>query len=243
MLAKLTSQGHSISSIAGKTLEQLKALAGSTENNILIQRNVYCEKLMATVDKFQLSDFFKEIQHLRLTLGVKEFVFDVVLETIRRVGDKVAHGQYSITKEHIISTMLRDQLAKINLPNFTNNPGEFVLATPDGNMHELSIIIADIICRYSRKETHFLGAGHPAMSLAEALNAFKSEYLILGVISSDKWDFENNIFNYLEGLDRGLNHKMKVILGGAFPIELPSFKNIEKVICMGSFEELHEFVN
>jgi methanogenic corrinoid protein MtbC1 len=98
-------------------------------------------------------------------------------------------------------------------------------------------LIADILCRVNRISTCYLGASHPAHSLAEAINALKSETLVMGVLSSDQWDYKKNIIQYLKNLDNDLNTKIKVILGGGFEIDFPQFKNIEKVITMKNFED------
>jgi len=52
----------------------------------------------------------------------------------------------------------------------------------------------------------------------------------LGVVSSDKWDYEKNIIPYLELMDKNLKHKLKIILGGGWKLNFPNFKNIEDVL-------------
>ena len=98
---------------------------------------------------------------------------------MRDIGLLVAQGKCSITQEHIVSTIIRAQLGKLNLPNTGGENGRFALATPDGNLHELSILIADIICRSNRVSTSYLGASHPANCLGEAVSALKCKTLVI----------------------------------------------------------------
>lgn len=178
-----------------------------------------------------------ELQRMRINKGAKQFIFDVVLPTMQEVGRLVAKGKYTVTQEHIISLLIRDQVSQISLPRSGNKTHEMILATPEKNLHELSILFADIICKSNNISTRYLGAAHPANCLALAVNALKSPYLILGVVSSDHWNYEQNIVEYLKTIDQLLEYKITVILGGGFELDLPKFKKIEKVIFMETFED------
>jgi methanogenic corrinoid protein MtbC1 len=151
-------------------------------------------------------------------------------------------GTYSITQEHIISTIVRDQLNQINLANEGPNTKRFALATPDGNLHELPIMIAEIICHANRVSTNYLGASHPAECLGEAVNAIKCKTIVMGVISSAQWNYEKNIVKYLESIDKCLRNKVEIILGGGYKIDLPNFKNIENVKFVSSFEDFDKML-
>jgi methanogenic corrinoid protein MtbC1 len=146
-------------------------------------------------------------------------------------------GKYSVTQEHIISTIIRYQLSQINLPYSDNSTDGFIIATPEGNLHELPILIADILCQLNRISTYYLGAGHPAVCLSEAVNELKSKTIVLGVVSSDKWDYEKNIIPFLKLMDKSLTHKLKVILGGGWRLNLPKFKHIEDILLVNGFED------
>ena len=111
------------------------------------------------------------------------------------------------------------------------------MATPEGNIHELPILIADIICHVKGVSTCYLGASHPAVCLSEAVNILKCKTVVLGVTSSDRWNFEKNIIKYLKSMDKYLNSKVIIILGGGIEVNLPDFKFIENVRVKKRFEE------
>ena len=104
-------------------------------------------------------------------------------------------------------------------------------------MHELPILIADIICHVNGVSTCYLGASHPAVCLSEAVNVLKCKTVVLGVTSSDRWDFEKNIVAYLKSMDKYLKNKVIIILGGGIEVNLPDFKFIENVRVIKRFEE------
>ena len=177
------------------------------------------------------------MMRLRLSIGAKEFIFKVLIPIIHSVDKMFLDGKYSVTQEHIISTIIRYQLSQINLPDSNNSNEGFIIATPEGNLHELPILIADILCQLNRISTFYLGAGHPAVCLSEAVNKLKSKTIILGVVSSDKWVYEKNIIPFLKIMDKNLKHKLKVILGGGRSISFPEFKHIEDIVLVKSLKD------
>ena len=241
LIVSLLEQGHSISRLAGKSLKDLRTLVieekieSSLSNQMLT--SVGINKLLTHLSNFDLGPISSEMLRLRLSIGAKEFIFKVLIPIIHAVEKMYLDGKYSVTQEHIISTIIRFQLSQINLPDSDNSTDVFIIATPEGNIHELPIQIADILCQLNRISTYYLGAGHPAVCLTEAVNELKSKTIVLGVVSSDKWDYEKNIIPFLKLMDKNLTHKLKVILGGGLKINFPEFKHIEDILLVNGFED------
>jgi len=247
LLSRLIDQGHSISNLATYSNSELEKMTGllqqDSEQKEDYDHQVSTKRLLKYLSDYKIDAVAEELQHLRLSVGVKDFVFKIALPTMREIGLLVAKGKYSVTQEHIISTIIRDQLSQIYLPNLGDKHNEIALATPDGNLHELSIILADILCRANRVSTRCLGAAHPANCLAEAMNALKCPTLVLGAVSSDKWDYETQIIPYLESMDKILKVKINIIIGGGKELDFPKFKNIKKISAIQSFEEFDEYLS
>jgi DNA-binding transcriptional MerR regulator len=243
LLARLIDNGHTISKIANLEIDELNdmALLLSSQNT---GANLHSKtkRVIKFLSDFSIDEVINELQHIRLSTGAKEFVLDIVLPIMREIGNLCSKGKLSTTQEHILSTIIRDQLSQIYLPNLGVRSNEIALATPDGNMHELSIIIADILCRTNRFTTRYLGSSHPPLCLAEAINALKTPTLILGVLSSDQWDYSKNMIPYLKQIDKNLNIPINVILGGGYELEFPMFTNIQEIIVMSSFDDFDKYL-
>ena len=246
LIVALIEQGHTISSLARHSLQDLRSFLvvnnGENSESDKMLTSVETKKLLQHLANFNIDLVASGMQHLRLSIGVKEFIFKIVLPVMREIEKLALKGLYSVTQEHIISTIVRDQLGQINLANEGPNPDRFALATPEGNLHELPILIAEIICNANRVSTNYLGASHPAECLSEAVNALKCKTIVMGVISSDKWNYENNIVSYLESMDKYLKNKVKVILGGGSEVDFPEFKNIDNVKVVKSFEDFDKML-
>ena len=188
LIVSLLDQGHSISVLASQSLQDLRSLL-ITDNRKPFESNkmltsVGTKNLLRHLANFNIDSVASEMQHLRMIVGAKEFIFEIVLPVMHEIERMVIKKKYSVTQEHIISTIVRFQLGQINLTNVGPNIDRFALATPEGNMHELSILIADIICHVNRISTCYLGAAHPAVCLSEAVNALKCKTVVMGVTSS-----------------------------------------------------------
>ena len=246
LIVSLIEQGHTISSLARHSLQELRSLLvvknGEVSESDRMFTALEIKKLVQHLANFNIDLVASGMQYLRLSLGVKEFIFKIVLPVMHEIEKLALKGIYSVTQEHIISTIVRDQLGQINLANEGPNHDRFALATPEGNLHELPIMIAEIICNANRFSTNFLGASHPAECLSEAVNALKCKTIVMGVISSAQWNYEKNIVKYLEKVDKYLRKEVEIILGGGFKVDLPDFKNIEDVKFVSSFEDFDKML-
>ena len=246
LIVALIEQGHTISGLARHSLQELRSLLvvknGEVSESDRMFTSLETKKLEQHLVNFNIDQVASGMQYLRLSLGVKEFIFKIVLPVIHEIEKLALKGIYSVTQEHIISTIVRDQLGQINLANEGPNHDRFALATPEGNLHELPIMIAEIICNANRFSTNFLGASHPAECLSEAVNALKCKTIVMGVISSAQWNYEKNIVPYLESMDKYLKNNVKVVLGGGREVHFPEFKNIENVKVVKSFEDFDKML-
>jgi len=246
LIVSLTKQGHSISVLASHSLQDLRSLL-ITDNRKHFESNkmltsVGTKTLLRHLANYNIDLVVSEMQYLRMSIGAKEFIFEIVLPVMHEIEKMVAKEKYSVTQEHIISTIVRYQLSQINLTNVGHNNDRFALATPEGNVHELPILIANIICHVNRISTCYLGAAHPAACLSEAVYALKCKTVVMGVTSSDQWDYEKNIVPYLESMDKYLKNKIKVILGGGWEVNFPDFMNIENVKVVKRFEDFDKML-
>ena len=247
-ISNLIKSGFTISQVAHQDYVSLQRLLD--ESHItgvdskkygLVKSQEEISMLLELVMNFNFEGFVKEIYRLRTLLGVKEFIFEVTIPLLREVGECVVKGELSITHEHIVSTIIRGQLNELKSPidMFVKSKESFhsyALATPEGNFHELSILIADLICGLNSRKRTYLGAAHPADSLAMAVKALKCDRIVLGAVHSEIWDYGERMIPYLTCIDKHLEHGVEVIIGGGWDLNFPKFKKIKKVHYFESFE-------
>jgi len=245
LLAKLILHGNSISVLAQYTISELQSMEKllSQESNFKgLSSSINTKKLIKHLADYKIDLIATELQHFRQNQNIKEFIFNIVLPVMREIGLMVYEDKYTVSQEHIISTLIRDQLSQIHLPNIGPKGKEVALATPEGNLHELPIMIANILCRANRITTRYLGAAHPPTCLVQAINALKCPFLVLGVLTTDRWNYELDITSFLQKIDDFLEREITVILGGGTPLEFPTFKKIRKVKIVSTLDEFDHFL-
>lgn len=243
LLAKLISRGRAISKIAHLDIDELdEILSRSKANKVETQLNDKLSGLYCSMETLKIDKFACELKRIQSSMGVREFLLTIILPILRDIGDFVLSGKYTVTQEHVISTLIRSQLSQIQITNIDTKHQEIIFATPEGNRHDLSIYIADILAKYYNIKTFNLGAAHPAKSLAHALNILEKPFLVLGVLSTDVWSYERDMDKFLKKLDKELTYPMSVILGGGYKIDLSQFKNIKDVKFMSDFNKYDKWL-
>lgn len=246
LLSTLTKQGHAISKLAEYPIEELESMIPKfnkkNTSKEIISTTIKSKKLLGFLEEYKIDSVAAELQHLRTTMGVKSFIFDIVLPTMKAVGEYQANGKYTISQEHIISAIVRDQLSQIHLPQTSTKVHHMALATPEGNLHELSLLMADILCRSNRIPTHYLGPSHPADCLGEAVSALNVPILVLGAVTSDLWNYDQKIISFLQQLDKSLKTSVHIIIGGGTIKAFGKFKHISKVTVFATLEEFDQYL-
>lgn len=244
LLGFLTKRGFNISEIGNNSIEELKELKQKISHiSTDLEIDNCVASILTLVENYDVDLLRSEVKRLSKSLGLREFIFDTVLPLLRYIGTKVANDELTVTQEHILSTVIRDQLTKLNLDKLIKVQGpKILLATPEGNHHEIAIMIADIICRLNGVATQFLGSAHPSYSLASAINHLNCPILVLGVRSSELWNYHSQIVPYLEQLDQGLRVEIDLIIGGEKEITLPNFKRIKTIKFIETFESFDKLM-
>lgn len=241
LLGKLTHQGHNISNLSQLKLKELEKLDKSSTNEN-IHKPVQTTKLFELLKNFDYLNIHNEFQNLRLSKNIHDYLFEVIIPSLQQAGNMVKNNTISISQEHIISTIIRDQLNQLKTDFPLTKSSHICIATPENNYHELPILITEILCKRHGFCTHNLGPSHPPESLTEALNVLNPKLLILGVTPSNHYDYHNSISQFLKKIDQHIQNDLNIFLGGA--TELIINCRLEKINAslMTSFNQLDQYL-
>ena len=64
----------------------------------------------------------------------------------------------------------------------------------------------------------------------------------MGVVSSDQWNYKQEIISFLKLMDKNLKDKLTVVLGGGTKVQFPIFNNIVNVKVVQSFLEFDKML-
>ncbi len=144
-----------------------------------------------------------------------EWVLNLIVPLLIEMGRQVDSGHFTIAQEHILSAIIKEYLAFHNKRRapLENGP-RIVFATPEGDYHDLGLLIAAHIATELRANTLFLGSHMPKNELAAVCVRFQATHLLLSSTTNKKDGAKDDYLSYLNFLDRNLNSKLTIWLAG-----------------------------
>ena len=162
--------------------------------------------------------------------GVKELVCQAIEENLPpgkilteclnkgmdEVGRLYENGDYLIpdmlaAAECVSEAM--DMLEPLLVKEDVKSMGRFVIATVEGDLHDIGKNIVAILLRGSGFEVHDLGTGIPSDKIVSAVEEFDAQYVGLSALLTTTMGRMPEIIEKLK--EKGLREKVKVFIGGA----------------------------
>lgn len=254
LLFKLTELGQSIGRVAHLPIEDLKKIYGELgqapyESHQRPRHDVDIQKTLnnfyLALSAYKLDIISHEFEKVKKLLTPKEFCLEIIVPLFRAVGEKVHRGELSIAQEHTLSAIVSFHIGQIIGQQYQNKftSDELILiTTPEGEMHEIGILAAALLCVHHGKRFIYLGPNIPAASLAEACDALKVKSVILGVTKGHELSEKVGLVEYINDFESRLHTKVEVWMGGNLKpyIKLELEKN--KIKFFHTLESLSSFL-
>ncbi len=148
------------------------------------------------------------IQKEGLEMVYKNYLFSF----LNRIGVLWMVGTITPVQEHFVSNLIRQKIIveTDKLPIVDKRRIDAVLFTPEGELHEISLLYYNYILRKRNYRTLYLGANLPLTDLKNALSSTNPKNLIVSMIANIS---EECYTDYLKQLINEVN--LPVFLGGA----------------------------
>ena len=220
---------ETLTSIFESDKESLDSVNESRLNGLIVSMMELNEVNFSTI-------FYSSIKEQ----GLLNTMTGLVYPLLEKVGIMWGINEINPAQEHFISNLIRQKLlvAIDGLPIPENDRSKFLLFLPEGEMHELGLLIAHYLIREQGLKTYYLGANVPFEDISKINLIAKPDYLIVYFTASDSpEDVKKQLDKY------SLNFSSKqILIGGASylfnDIELP-----ENVRLLSSLENFLEFLS
>ena len=229
-LVNLIRVGHNIGSIANLPDQELEKLIHDGPRACALDLSNETEKvtlsahvgsLLTALKHFQVNDLTRELQWARVSLSCRDFVLSVISPLMGEVGKLVAERKLSISQEHLLSSVIRNELAQVLYLLQTQKPqdsGEYariLLTTPEGDLHEFGILLSAVLCANYGIHAHYLGPNLPAEALIYCAKSLNSNIVVLGNAPVPTENRTKSIDEYLKEIDLNLPKHVAIWMGGA----------------------------
>ena len=143
------------------------------------------DPVWAALERFDFDQANLELSRLATLLVPRQFVFQILLPLLRRVGDAWHEGKLQIAHEHMISSIARNLLGTLlRLYGPQKNGPQIVLATPSGEQHEFGILAGAVLAVGCGARIVYLGADLPAKEIMRAAEKTGAHAIMLGLTRS-----------------------------------------------------------
>jgi DNA-binding transcriptional MerR regulator len=195
LLFTLTELGQSIGKIAHLSLNELKDIYESLMHKPYNEKMVSLAPLSKSEIESMLSSFYlalaaykidiitHELQKAKEVLSPRALCLDIIVPLFREIGERVSRGELTIAQEHTISALVRFYMGQMIGQHYQKNllrDDLVLITTPEGELHEIGILGAALICVHYGVKFIYLGTNLPAESLAEAANALNPKAILIG---------------------------------------------------------------
>lgn len=224
LLRELLKRGLKIGKIASRSNSQLKALleAGDETSNrpdalashLKLPHAVKRVLELLAVQKWSELELILQKQKFQ---SPSHFVQGFFVPLMQGLAQHVDRGLISVAQEHFLSAAIKEkiylEISKIK-PKRRNTDFRFVLATPEGDHHELGLLAAHLLIRSSGAASLYLGPNTPAKEISETALRFHSSHILIVSTISKRAGAAQETLTFLSELRRNVGPKVKLLVAG-----------------------------
>jgi len=189
LLATVVGAGRAIGDVAALSLAKLGKLVvqpapdgqGVQRREAPAPREDFVNRVLERLERFDHAAVTRLLGDAVIGLGVRRFVYEVVLPLVDHVGSRWADGELSIAEEHLLTGMLRTLLASL-MHGRGGRGRPLVLATPAGERHEIGLLLVALLARDAGVDVVYLGVDLPAADIVTAAASARARVVGLSVV-------------------------------------------------------------
>jgi DNA-binding transcriptional MerR regulator len=251
LLRALTSQGNSISTLAGLPTAELRRLAPEVSapdrseahdeeparSPALSRDLAVCGRAIMGLDADRLH---QALMRLVLERGTLPFLEEVASPLCGWIGDEWSRGRLTEAQEHSASEVMRRVFAfMLQTLRRERRERHLVLTTLSGERHEFGSMMAAIIAAYDGWSYNYLGADLPASSIATAVKRLEAPLVAVSIVAPL---VPSQPARELVALRKAIGRRVDIVVGG------PSAAVVDHVLAetratrIGSLREWRELL-
>lgn len=227
LLHAATAAGRSIRQVAGLSTQELSRIAaedmaarreraagpGPERGDPSASPSAVVEQALASTATLQSSELEHLLRRSAARFGLTEFIEEIAVPLLRRIGDQWHAGESTIAQEHLASSLVHDILSE-SMRSMVRASGSeaIVIATPTGERHSIGAALIGASAAADGWRVVYLGADLPADEIAGAALATGARVVALSLIYVQDLD---RTLDEVKALRARLPASVAVVVGGA----------------------------
>jgi len=227
ILNQLTQQGLSIGKIAALSNDELKAMLKDNElssialfsanDKDIIDLEAVRNGIMMALNAYKLDIITHELEKIKKTLSPRDFALEVIVPLFREIGYRSMNETLTIAQEHTLTAIVQFHMGQMIAKHYVRQhlrPGLILLAAPEGELHEIGLLAACLLCIEYNVQFLFLGRDMPADAMAETINQLRPTSVLFGVTKGHEITEKFTLQDYLKRLKSLLTVNVQISVGG-----------------------------
>jgi DNA-binding transcriptional MerR regulator len=136
------------------------------------------------------------------TFSVDRVVADLLLPYLRELGERWERGEVNVAQEHFASNLIRSRLLGLARGWDAGYGPRVILACPEGELHDLGLVMFGVALRQRGWRVTFLGANTPIAMLAAAAEELDPDAIVLAATDLRFLDREREALSPLAAAHR-----------------------------------------
>ncbi len=237
LLREITQTGHSIGHVAKLPTEKLRKLAAESSGGIRQTARLrsqplttpsFLDEAIAAVTALDAPRLEGSLKRAETALGGQGLLQRVVAPLAQTIGELWRDGTITAAHEHFASAVIRIFLGHAAKPfAAAENSPVLVVATPNGQLHELGALLVGATAANLGWQVTYLGASLPAAEIAGAASQNRARAVALSIVYPED---DSRLEGELTRLRELLPAEVAVLAGGR---AMPAYRDaLEQIAAM-----------
>ncbi|CAN5196501.1 MerR family transcriptional regulator [soil metagenome] len=238
-IALLNKHGYKISHIDKMTPEKMAENVLSL-TDAEAREHVVINGLLHSMTEYDIESFEKSINQYIEQAGFEKTILRILFPFLEKVGILWVTNHVNPAQEHLVSNIIRQKLITgiDAIPTNYNSSLKVCLFLPEGEYHELSLLLVNYLLKKKGIMTIYLGSHTPFKELKLVAQHHKPNYLYTHITSSAQPTNFDKFISSLKEIEGGL----PTIISGRFTDRYQ--KNIPKnIFVKQTLAEVRDFID
>lgn len=144
------------------------------------------DKLLDAIERYDEQAANAVLDRALATLTTEAVLVDIVMPTLRAVGERWIEGTLAISQEHFAAHLLRGRLLGLARGWGLGIGPLALLACPSGEQHDLPLLLFGISLRSAGWRIAFLGADTPIETIERAATELQPDAVVLSAVAPER---------------------------------------------------------
>jgi DNA-binding transcriptional MerR regulator/methylmalonyl-CoA mutase cobalamin-binding subunit len=238
-LREATERGHPIGRLAELSEESLAQLLNDApDRRSRATSSAFVERILEAAQQYRSAECEQALTLAIAMMPPQRLVSDVLQPLLREVGERWHRGEFAISQERLVSTIVRRHVGlMLDTYDRTARRQAIVFATLPGERHELGLLMSAMICASRGFKTHYLGPDLPETEIARYAQEVGASIIALSVVLHEQLA---QLPQQLASLAQAMAPESVIWIGGLGPDALPQGSIPEGSVMLRSYAELEQ---